>query len=74
IAAGILSIAGLPRLLKIQERELIRKLQKVDLSEPLRATDFFTNTGWFKLASTWGLWKTTCLFYLLSVLIIGGIF
>ena len=74
IAAGILSIAGLPKLLKIQERELISKLQKADLSEPLRVIDFFTNTGWFKLASAWRLWKTMCLFYFLSVFIIGGIF
>ena len=74
IATGILSIAGLPRLLKIQDRELTKQLQKVDLSAPLRVRDFFTNIGWFKLSSKWGLWKTMCLFYLLSMVIIGGIF
>ena len=71
---AILSIAGLPRVLKVQERELAKQLQKADLSAPLRVRDFFTNIGWFKLASKWGLWETMCLFYLLSVVILGGIF
>ena len=73
IATGIFSIAVLLKLLKIQGRELAEQLQEADLSEPLRVRDFFTNIGWFKLASKWGLWKTMCLFYLLSVVIIGGI-
>ena len=60
IAAGILSIAGLPKLLKIQERELIRQLQKADLSAPLKVRDFFTNIGWFKMAYKWGCYGKRC--------------
>jgi len=73
IATGILSIAVLPKTLKASEREMAKQLQKADLSAPLRVRDFFTNVGWFKLSSRWGLWKTMCFFYLLSVVIIGGI-
>jgi len=74
VATGILSIAGLPKLLKTQERELTKQLQDVDLSAPLKRRDFLTNKGWLKLTSKWGLWKTMFLFYFLSVGIIGGIF
>jgi len=74
IAAGILSIAALPKTMKAARRELAKQLQTADLSAPLRVRDFFTNVGWLKLASKWGLWKTMCFFYLLSVVIIGGIF
>jgi len=73
VATGILSIAGLPKLLKASEREMVKQRQKTDLSAPLRVRDFFTNVGWFKLASKYGLWKTMFLIYLLSVVIIGGI-
>lgn len=60
-------------MLKVQERELARQLQKANLFTPLRVTDFFTTRWWLKLASTLGLLKTMCLYYLLSVVIIGGI-
>jgi len=73
VATGILSMAGLPRILEASEREMAKQIQKADLSAPLRVRDFFTNVGWFKLASKWGLRKTMFLFYLLSVVIIGGI-
>jgi len=73
VATGVLSIAVLPKTLKASERELAKQRQKADLSAPLRVRDFFTNIGWFKLSSKWGLWKTMFLFYLLSVVIIGGI-
>jgi len=73
IATGIFSIAGLPKMLKVQERELAKQLQKANLSAPLRVKDFFTTRWWLKLASTLGLLKTMGLYYLLSVVIIGGI-
>ena len=73
VATGILSTALLPRMLKASEREMVRQRQKADLSSPLRVRDFLTNVGWLKLASRYGLWKTTFLIYLLSVVIIGGI-
>ena len=73
VAAAILGVAAYPKAMKAARREMVKQLQEVDLSAPLRVRDFFTNVGWFKLESKWGLWKTMCLFYLLSVVIIGGI-
>ena len=74
VATAILGVAVLPKTMKAARRELVKQLQEADLSAPLRVRDFFTNIGWFKLASKWGLLKTLCLFYLLSVMIMGGIF
>ncbi len=73
VATGILSIAGLPKMLNVQKRELAKQLQEADLSAPLRVRDFFTTKWWLKLASELGLFKTMCLYYLLCVVIIGGI-
>lgn len=73
VAAAILGVVAYPKAMKAAEREMVKQLQEADLSAPLRVRDFFTNKGWFKLESKWGLWKTMCLFYLLSVVIIGGI-
>jgi len=71
VVTGVLSIVGLPRLLKVQEREMVKQLQNADLSAPLRVREFLTNIWWFKLASKWGLWKTMCLFYLSTAMITG---
>lgn len=73
IATCVLSVAGLPKMLEVQKRELAKQLQKANLSAPLRVKDIFTTRWWLKLASTLGLLKTICLYYLLSVVIIGGI-
>lgn len=72
VATGILSIVGLPKMLKVQMRELAKQLQEADLSSPLRVRDFFTTKWWLKLASKWGLLKTTCLYYVLSMVVMGG--
>jgi len=72
VAAGILSIAILPKTQEASEREMVKQRQKADLSAPLRVKDFLTNVGWLKLASKYGLRKTMFLIYLLSVVIIGG--
>lgn len=72
VATGILSITGLPKMLRIQERELAKQLQKADLSAPLRGRDWLTWKGWFKLAYRWGIWKTVFLYWLLAVAILGG--
>ena len=74
VATGILSIAGLPKMLKVQKRELVKQLQEADLSSTLRVRDFFTTKWWLKLASKWGLLKTTCLYCLLSMVITWEIF
>ncbi len=73
IATGILSIAGLPKMLKVQERELTKRLQKTDFSAPLKKRYILSDIWWLKLASKWGLRKTMCLFYLVSMSIMGGI-
>jgi len=72
VVTGILSTVWLPKMLGTQQRELIKQRQNVDLSAPLKLRDFLTNKGWLKLASVWGLWKTMFLFYLLSVIVVGG--
>jgi len=59
-------------MLKVQERELAKQLQEADLSAPLKGRDFLTNKWWLKLASKCGVLNTICLYYLLSVVIIGG--
>lgn len=69
---GVISIVAFPKTRKSMERESVKLAQEVDLSAPLRGRDFFTNQGWVKLASKWGLRKTMCLFYLLNMSIIGG--
>lgn len=74
VATGILSVAGLPKMLTVQKRELAKQLQGADLSAPSRVRDFFTTQWWLKLASKRGLLKTACLYYLLSMVIMGGIF
>jgi len=73
VATGIFSTAILPKLLKIQKRELVKQLKETDLSAPLKGRDFLTNKGWLKLTSKYGFLKTMLLFYLLSLVIIGGI-
>jgi hypothetical protein len=73
VATGILSIAGLPSMLNVQKRVLAKQLQEADLSAQLRVRDFFTTQLWLKLASKWGLLKTMYFYYLLCVVIIGGI-
>jgi len=74
VATAIFSVAALPKTMKAARQEMVKQLQEVDVSAPLEVRDFFTNKGWFKLVSKWGLWKTMSLFYILSVAIIGGIF
>ena len=69
---GILSLVGLPKIMKVLERESAKLAQEADLSAPLGGRDFFTSKGWLKLAFRWGLWKTVSLFYLSSAAILGG--
>jgi NADH:ubiquinone oxidoreductase subunit 6 (subunit J) len=73
ITAGILSIVELPKMLKVRERELTKRLQEKDFSAPLRKRYFLSDIWWLKLASKWGLRKTICLFYLVSMSLSGGI-
>ena len=64
---AILSLAGLPKLLNVQERELAKRLQEMDLSAPLSVSEFLTWKGWFKLVSRWGIRKTMCLYSLIMM-------
>ena len=68
LIAGVASLVTLPKMRKVVDREL----EEVDTSSPLRTRDFLTYCGWFKLASKWGSVRVMCLYFLLSVAIIGG--
>ena len=54
---GVISIVAFPKTRKILERESVKIAQELDFSVPLSGRDFFTNQGWLKLASKWGLGK-----------------
>lgn len=69
---GVISIVAFPKTKEILERESVKIAQELDFSAPLSGRDFFTNQGWLKLASKWGLGKTMCLFYLFNMSILGG--
>lgn len=62
ITIGILSVAGLPKMIKVMRREPLKELQETDLSASLRIRDLLTWKGWFKLTSRWGIRKTMLLF------------
>ena len=66
VATGILSVAGLPKIIKVMRREPLKELQETDLSAPLRIRELLTWKGWFKLTSRWGIRKTMCLCSLLN--------
>ena len=74
IAIGILSVAGLPKIIKTMKREPLMELQETDFSAPLRVRELLTWKGWFKLTSRWGIRKTMCLYSLLNMGGIGAIF
>jgi hypothetical protein len=70
---AIPSLAGLPKLLNVQERELAKRLQEVDLSAPLTVGDFLTWKGWLKLASRRRIHKTMCLYFVFMMGVGGAI-
>jgi hypothetical protein len=74
VAIGILSVAGFPQTIKLMTQEPLRELHETDFSVPLRLRDFLTWKGWFKLTSSWGIRKTMCLYSLLNMGGVGGIF
>lgn len=69
ITAVLLSIMGLPKMLK----EWSGLLPESDIVGPVRGRDFFTRKVWLKLASRWGVWKAYFLNKLIGILIIGGV-
>lgn len=72
IILGIFSYAMLPRVLKLREKELTKKLQETDTSSPLTVRDLFTDALWFKLVARWGLLKSLGLIYLAFLAGIAG--
>jgi len=74
VATGILSAAGLPKIIKVMRQEPLKELQETDFSAPLRAKELLTWKGWFKLESRWGVRKTVCLYSLLNMGGVGAIF
>jgi Na+/melibiose symporter-like transporter len=65
VAIGILSIAGLPRILKATRREPLKELQETYLSASLRVRDLLTWKAWFKLTSRLGVRRTMCYYALI---------
>jgi len=74
VAIGILSVAGLPKIIKVVRQEPLKELQETDLSAPLRVRELLTWKGWFKLESRWGVRKTVYLYSLLNMGGVGAIF
>lgn len=74
VAIGILSIAGLPKTIKLMRREPLRELHETDFSVPLRAKELLTRKGGFKLTSSWGIRKTLCLYSLSNMGGVGAMF
>jgi len=74
VATGILSVAGLPKIIKVMRQEPLKELQETDFSAPLRVRDLLTWKGWFKLESRWGVRKTVCFYSLLNMGGVGAIF
>lgn len=68
-AAFVLSIVGLPKVLKMQEREL----KEVDLSAPLRRREFLSSIMWLKLAYRGGVWKSVSIFALFAITVTAGL-
>jgi len=74
VATGILSVAGLPKIIKVMRQEPLKELQETDFSAPLRVRDLLTWKGWFILTSRWGIRKTMCFYSLLNMGGVGAIF
>ena len=73
VSTVILSVVGLPKMIRVREQESIRLLREVELSAPMGWREFLTTKGWLKLASRWGVWKTVCFYSLLTTAITVGI-
>jgi len=74
VAVGILSVAGLPKIIEVMRREPLKELQETDLSAPLRGRDLLTWKAWFRLAFRWGVRKTMCFYSLFMMGVVGAIF
>ena len=72
VAWVILSIAGLPKIIKAMRRESLKELQETDFSAPLRVRELLTWKGWFKLTSRWGVHKTMCFYFLIMTVVSGA--
>ena len=70
----ILALIGLPKVREAMMRESVKQLEEVDLSACARARDFLAWKGWIKLASSWGVRKTMCLYSLFMIGVGGAIF
>jgi hypothetical protein len=73
LLAGLLFVVGWPKLSKLRERRYTKYLEGIDFSAPFRVRDFITLKAWPKMATQWGVWKTTLLYWLFLVAFGGGI-
>jgi hypothetical protein len=70
---AVFSIAMLPMVLEIREKELRNKIQETETSSRLTVRDLFSDVLWLKLIARWGLWKSLGLTYLAFLAGIAGI-
>jgi hypothetical protein len=73
LLAGLVFVVGWPKLSKLRERKYTKYLEGIDSLAPFRVRDFFTLEAWPKMATQWGVWKTTLLYWLFLVAFGGGI-
>ena len=64
---GVLTLVTWPKLIRQLDRMYAATIHEVDFSAPLRMRDFFTTKGQLKIASRWGVRKTTLLYWLFLV-------
>lgn len=63
----IILIFLMPKMFKIKTKEYSRLLEKTDLNEPIRITDFFSMKSWLKIASKYGNKKAFVYFFIFGI-------
>ncbi len=65
---SLIVLLGLtPRIMELQQEEIVKQKQETDVSAPLRLRDFLTLKGWIKLRATHGFRKTLALYILMNI-------
>jgi len=72
VAAGIISIGVLPRVMELYGEEIVKQKQETDVSAPLRMRDFLTWKGWIKFRAIHGLRKMLTVYILLNMGIVAA--
>jgi hypothetical protein len=64
IAGAIIGLANYSKSIKAASREAVTQQKETDVTKPLKISELFSWSGWFKIASRWGIRKTL-IFYIL---------